>query len=102
MTVRSQPPGLQAERTRLAWRRTTLGTATVALLGVGRVVAAGGRPAAVVAIALTGLALLGILWLAHRRVRTLAAPLPAAASGAPAALALLVAAIALVGTMLVD
>jgi len=93
--------GLQAERTRLAWRRTTLGTATVALLGVERVAAGGLRPVALVAIALIALALLAILLLAHRRVRTLVAAVPSATGSAPAALALLVAAIALVGTVLV-
>ncbi|KIZ17740.1 DUF202 domain-containing protein [Streptomyces natalensis] len=66
--------GLQPERTRLAWRRTTL-ACTVAVLLAGRRLLAGGAAGPVQA----GLAaLLMLVWvafvaLAHRRVREMAA-----------------------------
>jgi hypothetical protein len=109
--------GLQLERTRLAWRRTTLATTVVALLAVGRVVVQGVRPAAIAGIALVAVAWLVVLAAAHRRIATLTdlsrsegwlrSPHPDpvrpdhfAPRHAPAALALLTAALALLGLLL--
>ncbi|MEV7089995.1 DUF202 domain-containing protein [Streptomyces sp. NPDC093085] len=70
-------PGLQPERTRLAWRRTTLSCTVVAVLA-GRQAVHGGADAA----GLTGAALSALVWLAflvvaHRRLTSLtAAPRP--------------------------
>lgn len=65
-------PGLQPERTRLAWRRTTLSAAVAAVLAVKTAlhgpVSAGGAVVCAVCCALW----LGFLWVAHRRIRTLA------------------------------
>lgn len=68
--------GLQPERTRLAWRRTTLTATGVVVLGVK---AALRDAAALDALLVCALCL--ILWLAflaasHLRVRTLATPVP--------------------------
>ncbi|WP_406001783.1 DUF202 domain-containing protein [Streptomyces sp. NBC_00829] len=72
-------PGLQPERTRLAWRRTTLAF-TVASVLAARQVAGGDLSAAgFVAAALSALVWLGFLRVAHRRVRALdAGPQPRA------------------------
>ncbi|WP_411083761.1 DUF202 domain-containing protein [Streptomyces sp. cmx-18-6] len=85
--VRDRDPGLQPERTRLAWRRTTLTATVVALLAGRQALHSGPSPAALVAVALSGLAWLGFLAVAHLRVRRMgvARPEPLAARGALAA-----------------
>ncbi|MGW6461042.1 DUF202 domain-containing protein [Streptomyces sp. NPDC055078] len=66
-------PGLQPERTRLAWRRTTLAFTVVTVLAARLVVTGTGHAVTVVAVALSALVWLGFLWVAHRRVRALGA-----------------------------
>jgi Domain of unknown function (DUF202) len=65
-------PGLQPERTRLAWRRTTLSAAVAAVLAVKTSlhgeISAGRAVVCAVCCALW----LGFLWVAHHRIRTLA------------------------------
>ncbi|MER6995979.1 DUF202 domain-containing protein [Streptomyces sp. NPDC000410] len=65
----ARDPGLQPERTRLAWRRTTLAFTVVAVLAVRQVVhreeITGDD---VVAIALSTLVWLAFLSVAHRRI----------------------------------
>ncbi|MEU4175191.1 DUF202 domain-containing protein [Streptomyces sp. NPDC026589] len=80
-------PGLQPERTRLAWRRTTLSATVVALLAVRQALLGGATPAALVAVALSAAAWLGFLVVAHRRVLRMEAarPEPLAPRGALAA-----------------
>ncbi|MER5310450.1 DUF202 domain-containing protein [Streptomyces sp. NPDC002773] len=73
-------PGLQPERTRLAWRRTTLSCTVVAVLAVKLAVHGD-----VTAVGLTGLALSALVWIgflavAHRRIRSLSAARPRALS----------------------
>lgn len=64
-------PGLQPERTRLAWRRTTLSGTVSAVLAVKTALHGGPSPAGVVACALGCALWLGFLLLAHRRIRAL-------------------------------
>ncbi|MFJ5731360.1 DUF202 domain-containing protein [Streptomyces paradoxus] len=75
-------PGLQPERTRLAWRRTTLSGTVVAVLAVKTVLHGGASAAGVVAGALCCVLWLGFLSVAHRRIRTLTAT-PSPVSFAP-------------------
>ncbi|KPC78760.1 MULTISPECIES: DUF202 domain-containing protein [Streptomyces] len=87
MTTAERDPGLQPERTRLAWRRTTLACTVVALLAVRQALHGGATAAGVLAVALSLLAWLGFLAVAHRRVTgmTTAKPAPLSSRHALAA-----------------
>ncbi|MFI0966840.1 DUF202 domain-containing protein [Streptomyces sp. NPDC021080] len=76
-------PGLQPERTRLAWRRTTLSCTVVAVLAAKALLHDRDSAAGIVAFAFCCVLWLAFLGLAHRRIRALAAAGPAG----PAALA---------------
>ncbi|MGW0767945.1 DUF202 domain-containing protein [Streptomyces sp. NPDC002676] len=66
-------PGLQPERTRLAWRRTTLSASVAAVLAGKTALHGGATPLGVVMCALISVLWLGFLWVAHRRIHALAA-----------------------------
>ncbi|MGX1853013.1 DUF202 domain-containing protein [Streptomyces sp. NPDC055299] len=72
-------PGLQPERTRLAWRRTTLSATAMAVLA-GRQLLSNRAPGAVevVLVVLMGLLWLAFVTLAHRRMRAMATGRPPA------------------------
>ncbi|WP_328667916.1 DUF202 domain-containing protein [Streptomyces sp. NBC_00328] len=76
-------PGLQPERTRLAWRRTTLSCTVAAVLAAKAALHERSSAAGILAFAFCCAAWLAFLALAHRRIRTLASAGPAG----PAALA---------------
>ncbi|MFE0578812.1 DUF202 domain-containing protein [Streptomyces sp. NPDC058874] len=68
--------GLQPERTRLAWRRTTLASAVVAVLALRQALRGPGSPSELAGAALIVLVWLAFLWVAHRRIRALATGRP--------------------------
>ncbi|MGW9498403.1 DUF202 domain-containing protein [Streptomyces prasinus] len=72
-------PGLQPERTRLAWRRTTLACTVASVLAVRTTLYGGVSAPGAVLCALCCACWLGFLLIAHRRIRALSA------GGAPAA-----------------
>ncbi|QKV95825.1 DUF202 domain-containing protein [Streptomyces sp. NA02950] len=76
----TRDPGLQPERTRLAWRRTTLACAVAASLAGRQTVSSGTGPLPLLGLALAVLAWLTFLGVAHRRIRTMDAPRPPALS----------------------
>ncbi|MFE1310005.1 DUF202 domain-containing protein [Streptomyces sp. NPDC058755] len=79
VSTEARDPGLQPERTRLAWRRTTLSSTVAAVLAVRTVLHGGPTAVGVVLGALCCALWLGFLWVAHHRIRALAAgPRPAA------------------------
>lgn len=79
--AQDRDPGLQPERTRLAWRRTTLSGTVAAVLAVKASLHGGAQAEGIVVCALCSALWLGFLTVAHRRIRTLAA------GGAPQPLA---------------
>jgi hypothetical protein len=95
------PDGGSPQRTRLAWRRTSLAHTGCALLLL-RLAAGADRPwLAAGTAALTAVGWLAATLLSHRRITLMAARVPAVAGRALPLYALLVAGYALLGTALV-
>ncbi|WP_208036531.1 DUF202 domain-containing protein [Streptomyces cyanogenus] len=67
---------MQPERTRLAWRRTTLSGAVVAVLGVKTALHGGASATGILLGALCCGLWLGFLAVAHHRIRALSAGTP--------------------------
>ncbi|MEU6081135.1 DUF202 domain-containing protein [Streptomyces sp. NPDC047108] len=80
-------PGLQPERTRLAWRRTTLTYVAAALLAARELLHGAGPVGTAVTVAVGAPLLLAFLAVAHRRMRALDARRPPALSARTAAAA---------------
>lgn len=68
--------GLQPERTRLAWRRTTLSCVVTAVLALRQALRGTGSPVEVVGVSVIVLLWLAFMWVAHRRMRELAVARP--------------------------
>ncbi|MEU1303235.1 DUF202 domain-containing protein [Streptomyces shenzhenensis] len=64
-------PGLQPERTRLAWRRTTLAYTVATVLALRTALHGGASPVGILVCALCFGLWLGFLRIAHHRVRAL-------------------------------
>ncbi|MFE6227412.1 MULTISPECIES: DUF202 domain-containing protein [unclassified Streptomyces] len=86
-TAAARDPGLQPERTRLAWRRTTLSWTVVAVLGVKLALLDGATALGVTGLALAALLWVGFLAVAHRRIRSLDTARPRVLSARGALLA---------------
>ncbi|MEU6929900.1 DUF202 domain-containing protein [Streptomyces sp. NPDC046385] len=69
-------PGLQPERTRLAWRRTTLSCTVAAVLAGKQAIHEGVTATGVLAAGLSALVWIGFLAVAHRRIQSLGAARP--------------------------
>ncbi len=69
-------PGLQPERTRLAWRRTTLSCTVVAVLAARQALYGGATAVGMLGVGLSMLAWAAFLGVAHRRVRALGSVRP--------------------------
>ncbi|NBE54483.1 DUF202 domain-containing protein [Streptomyces boluensis] len=69
-------PGLQPERTLLAWRRTTLSCTVAALLAGKQALHGGASTLGLTAAGLSLLLWLAFMTVAHRRMRALASPRP--------------------------
>ncbi|MGV9281465.1 DUF202 domain-containing protein [Streptomyces sp. NPDC003730] len=102
-TPQGRDPGLQPERTRLAWRRTTLSGTVVAVLAAKAALHGGATTLSVLAAALSCALWLAFLRIAHGRIRALAAADRPRALTPPhaAAAALCTLALALCGALLV-
>ncbi|MFV0136919.1 DUF202 domain-containing protein [Streptomyces sp. HMX87] len=96
-------PGLQPERTRLAWRRTTLAGAVAAVLAAKTALHGGASPATLVTGALCCALWAVLLGIAHRRIRDLSTTSrpPALTPGPVTAAALCTVATAAAGAALV-
>ncbi|MFC5215886.1 DUF202 domain-containing protein [Streptomyces coerulescens] len=87
-------PGLQPERTRLAWRRTTLSGTVAAVLAMRTALHGGVSVTGALVCALCCCLWLGFLALAHRRIRALTSsprPVPLAPRHATATVLITVA-----------
>lgn len=76
MSEAGRDPGLQPERTRLAWRRTTLSCTVAALLAGRQALLGGAGRGAGIAVALSAAAWLGFLWVAQDRMTGLGSRRP--------------------------
>jgi len=92
-------PGLQPERTDLAWRRTLLSVTVVAALAVRLALAHGAGGALVAGLAMAGW--IAVVVVTHRRMGAMVSPAPYAAGRVLPLLALATVGYAVLGVLLV-
>ncbi|MGN5378186.1 DUF202 domain-containing protein [Streptomyces lasalocidi] len=73
VSTTGRDPGLQPERTRLAWRRTTLSAGVAAVLAAKAALHGGASATGLSVCALCCLFFLGFLGVAHHRIQALTA-----------------------------
>ena len=101
MTALDPPDvGRAVERTRLSWRRTSLTASGVLVIGFFRLLLPHPRGSTVAGVVLLALAWLGLVIGAQRRISALMTAAPGTAGRTPLVLALLVAAGAAAGLLL--
>ncbi|MDI1459609.1 DUF202 domain-containing protein [Catellatospora sp. KI3] len=101
MSAAPGDPGAQAERTRLAWRRTVLAATVCALLLVRLSALRGLDVAGAVGLSLTALVWLAMLWVAQRRIRAMEVADPGGVGRALTAVALSCVGLGLLGVLLI-
>ncbi|MFE9256876.1 DUF202 domain-containing protein [Streptomyces sp. NPDC006879] len=98
----ARDPGLQPERTRLAWRRTTLACTVVAVLAVKQTLHGSGSVVELAGVSLVALVWIGFLAMAHRRILELSTARPPSLDAVSARLvALCVLALAFLAVLLI-
>jgi uncharacterized membrane protein YidH (DUF202 family) len=93
------PPTLVIERTRLAWRRTTLALTVVALVAIRAAITAI-DPVSLLALAGVGAGWLAVLLVGHRRITQLSHGSTVGIRSGPAVLALVAVGYTLLGVLL--
>lgn len=95
------PGDSQSERTRLAWRRTTLAV-TLSVLLIGRLAIHDGLDAlSALGLSLALVTWLAFMWLTHRRIQAMAHRVPAAIGRTLPAVAVAMAVFAAIGVAMV-
>jgi uncharacterized membrane protein YidH (DUF202 family) len=99
--MRNGVDGASAERTRLAWRRTTLASTAVTLLTIRLAARESATPLHVVAIVAGVVGWIALMVITQRRIRAMAADEPRRVGRALPATALVIAGYAVLGLILV-
>lgn len=98
---RASPTETPAERTRFAWRRTTLAASIIGLLSLRLATHTGSATIGMTMLALIAIGWLVLLRLAHRRILAVTRRPPPAIAGTPRVVALIVVGFAVASVVMV-